>query len=127
MRAHPSKREQRRAIATRGDTVPLVRAASVFAALGDPVRLQIVKRLCREGPLSISRLTEGAQISRQAVTKHLNALHAAGLAEDERNGRERIWQLRPARLEEVRGQLEAISAQWDQAIGRLKRMVETLD
>src|ERR1700754_2262786 len=103
----------------------LSQAAPVFAALGDPARLQIVSRLCREGPLSISRLTEGARISRQAVTKHLNALSAAGLIEGERSGRERIWQLQPKRLEEVRRHLDAISAQWDDALQRLPKIVET--
>lgn len=99
----------------------------MFAALGDPARLQIVSRLCREGPLSISRLTEGARISRQAVTKHLNALSCAGLIEGERSGRELIWQLQPKRLAEVRRHLEAISEQWDEALERLRKFVEVLD
>lgn len=103
----------------------LSEAAPVFAALGDPARLQIVNRLCHEGPLSISRLTEGARISRQAVTKHLNALSAAGLIEGERSGRERIWQLQPKRLAEVSRHLEAISTQWDEALERLRGFVET--
>lgn len=99
----------------------------MFAALGDPARLQIVSRLCREGPLSISRLTEGARISRQAVTKHLNALAAAGLIEGERSGRECIWELQPKRLAEVRRHLDAISAQWDDALERLRKFVEVPD
>lgn len=99
----------------------------MFAALGDPARLQIVGRLCREGPLSISCLTEGARISRQAVTKHLNALYSAGLIEGERSGRERIWQLQPKRLAEVRRHLDAISSQWDEALERLRRFVERPD
>lgn len=100
------------------------RAAPVFAALGDPVRLQILSRLCREGRLSITQLTEGSRITRQAITKHLNALSAAGLIESERCGRERRWQLQIERLHEVRSYLEQISAQWDQAIGRLHELVE---
>lgn len=82
-------------------------------------------RLCREGPLSISRLTEGARISRQAVTKHLNALSSAGLIEGERSGRECIWQLQPRRLAEIQRHLETISAQWDTALERLRKLVET--
>jgi DNA-binding transcriptional ArsR family regulator len=105
----------------------LSEAAPVFAALGDPARLQIVSRLCREGPLSISRLTEGARISRQAVTKHLSALSAAGLIEGERSGRERLWQLQPKRLAEVRRHLESISKQWDGALERLTRSVEEIE
>ena len=99
-------------------------AAPIFAALGDPNRLSIVTRLCEDGPLSIVRLTDGAHISRQAVTKHLHALSKAGLIRSERAGRERIWKLEPERLTEVRRYLAQISAQWDIAIERLRAMVE---
>ncbi|HEV3018514.1 MAG TPA: metalloregulator ArsR/SmtB family transcription factor [Burkholderiaceae bacterium] len=99
-------------------------AAPVFAALGDATRLQIVARLCEGGPLSIARLTEGAQVSRQAITKHLHALSDAGLVRSRRAGRERIWQLQTRRLAEVRRYLDRISRQWDQAIGRLRSLVE---
>lgn len=96
----------------------------MFAALGDATRLQIVARLCEGGPLSIARLTEGAQVSRQAITKHLHALSDAGLVRSRRAGRERIWQLQTRRLAEVRRYLDRISRQWDQAIGRLRSLVE---
>jgi DNA-binding transcriptional ArsR family regulator len=99
-------------------------AAPVFAALGDKTRLGLVARLCRSGPLSIARLTEGGAISRQAVTKHLHALAAAGLVLSARAGRERVWRLEPQRLDEVRRHLDAISAEWDAALARLKRFVE---
>jgi len=105
-------------------TKDIAQAAPVFAALGDPVRLQIVSRLCREGRLSITQLTDGSRISRQAITKHLNALSAAGLIESERCGRERRWQIQIQRLHEVRNYLDQISAQWDQAIDRLRALVE---
>lgn len=62
-------------------------------ALGDSARLRIVGRLCQAGPLSIARLTEGANISRQAITKHLHALSDAGLVRNERTGRESVWRL----------------------------------
>ena len=98
--------------------------APIFAALGDATRLRIVARLCDRGPLSIVRLTEGARMSRQAVTKHLRALEGAGLARSGRAGRERIWELRTERLAEVRGYLDQISAQWDEALVRLRTLVE---
>lgn len=99
-------------------------AAPVFTALGDETRLRIVRRLSREGPLSISRLAEGAPISRQAVSKHLRVLAEAGLVRDQRRGRERIWQIRARKLQEVRRCLDEISAQWDEAILRLQALVE---
>jgi DNA-binding transcriptional ArsR family regulator len=99
--------------------------AAVFAALGDETRLTIVGRLCASGPQSISRLTEGTDITRQAVTKHLVALAGAGLVRSEKAGRERLWELEPARLVEAGRYLAQISSQWDAAIERLRRFVET--
>lgn len=103
----------------------IAETASVFAALGDETRLRIVTRLCRSGPQSIVRLTEGTRVTRQAVTKHLHALSHAGLVRGRRVGRETLWELEPRRLAEVRGYLDDISRQWDEAIGRLKAFVET--
>jgi DNA-binding transcriptional ArsR family regulator len=102
----------------------LVSAAPVFAALGDAGRLRIVARLCESGPLSIMQLTAGAAISRQAITKHLHALSSAGLACHERRGRETLWRLETPRLAEVRQFLGQISARWDEALDRLKLLVE---
>ena len=102
----------------------IAEAAPVFAALGDETRLKLVARLCGDGPLSIARLSDGTGVTRQAITKHLNALAAAGLARDSRRGRERIWALEPKRLENARRCLDEIADQWDAAIGRLRAFVE---
>lgn len=102
----------------------LTEAAPVFAALGDTTRLKVVARLCAHGPLSITRLSEGADVTRQSITKHLYALADAGLVRDRREGRERIWELEPSRLEMAHRCLDQISAQWEAAIGRLKAFVE---
>jgi DNA-binding transcriptional ArsR family regulator len=99
-------------------------AAPLFAALGDATRLQIVLRLCEVGPLSIVRLTDGSNVSRQAITKHLRALSDVGLVRSERSGREQIWELQPQRLADVRKYLDQISAQWDSALARLRSYVE---
>ena len=104
--------------------IRLQESAPVFAALGDETRLQIVARLCAEGPMSITRLSEGAGVTRQAITKHLNALSAAGLARNVKSGREQIWELETRRLEMARRCLDRISGQWDIAIGRLRAFVE---
>lgn len=102
----------------------LTEAAPVFAALGDPTRLRIVAQLCDAGPLPIVRLTHGANISRQAVTKHLFALSQAGLVRNERSGRENLWRFEPRRLADAQRYLDQISARWDEALGRLKALVE---
>jgi DNA-binding transcriptional ArsR family regulator len=99
-------------------------SAPIFAALGDKTRLDLVARLCSGGPLSIARLTAGADITRQAITKHLNILADAGLVRDIRVGRERLWEVETRQLEEARRCLERISSQWDDALARLKFAVE---
>jgi DNA-binding transcriptional ArsR family regulator len=99
-------------------------AAPVFAALGDATRARLVARLSADGPLSISRLTEGTGVTRQAITKHLGALSEAGLVRDIKNGRERVFELEPRRLEKARQDLDRVSADWEHAIGRLKEFVE---
>jgi DNA-binding transcriptional ArsR family regulator len=105
-------------------TRKLVQAAPLFAALGDETRLELVVRLCEKGPQSIARLTDGANVSRQAITKHLHALAGAGLVKSRREGRERIWQIETRRLAQVRRYLDRISEQWDTAIERLQAAVE---
>jgi len=99
-------------------------AAPLFAALGDARRLRLLARLCEAGPLSIVRLCDGADISRQAVTKHLRVLAEAGLVRGARQGRESRWVLEPAPLAEARSYLDLISNQWDEALGRLRELVE---
>jgi len=99
-------------------------AAPVFAALGEPTRLSLVARLCSDGPLSIAKLSDGAGVTRQAVTKHLETLQEAGLVRSAREGRERVWQLETRRLERARRCLDHISDQWDHAITRLRHYVE---
>lgn len=99
-------------------------SALVFAALGDPQRLVLVSRLSQKGPLSLRDLTHGSDITRQAVTKHLRVLEAAGLARCERLGRETKWQLDRRPLATARDHLALIERQWDAAIDRLKRFVE---
>ncbi len=100
-------------------------SAPVFAALGDATRLRLVVALCAGGALSIAQLTAGTTITRQAVTKHLQVLADAGLVQDLRQGRERLWELTPARLDEARQALDTISAQWGAALTRLQRFVES--
>jgi DNA-binding transcriptional ArsR family regulator len=100
------------------------RTAPLFAALGDETRLRLIARLCDTGPMSISRLSFGSKVTRQAITKHLQVMEEAGLARSTRRGRERIWELDQARLEDARAHLAQISSQWDEALDRLRQLVE---
>jgi DNA-binding transcriptional ArsR family regulator len=98
--------------------------ASVFAALGDETRLSVLAKLCNGSPQSISRLTLGTSLSRQAVTKHLRVLESAGVVRNLRSGRESLFELEPQPLEDARKYLDHVSRQWDDALARLKSLVE---
>lgn len=80
--------------------------------------------LCAGGAFSIAQLTAGTDISRQGVTKHLHVLADAGLVGGLKQGRERLWQLEPAAIDEARRTLELIGQQWERRLGRLKAFVE---
>ena len=99
-------------------------SAPIFAALGDETRLRLVSRLCDDGPMSITGLTEGSRVTRQAITKHLHVMEEAGLVRSTRHGRESIWQLDQRRLKDARHYLDLISKQWDDALARLRELVE---
>lgn len=110
-----------------GTAADLREAVSLFSALGDPTRLGLLLRISREGPESISRLSSGSLVSRQAITRHLNVLAKAGMVRGSRQGREHIWELEPERLADARHYLQWISLQWEEALGRLKTFVEDED
>lgn len=98
--------------------------APVFAALGDETRLLLVAKLCGGQPRSISQLTGGSKLTRQAITKHLRVLERVDIVHSVRRGRESLFELNPEPLEEIRKYLDRVSEQWDQALGRLKSFVE---
>ena len=99
-------------------------SASVFAALGDETRLSLLTRLTNGEPQSISRLTSGTRLTRQAVTKHLRVLEGAGVVRANRVGRESRFALDPKPLMDAQTYLGHVSRQWDNALARLKALVE---
>jgi DNA-binding transcriptional ArsR family regulator len=107
-----------------GPSAALKARASLFAALGDETRLSVLARLSRGEPQSISRLTAGTKLTRQAVTKHLRVLAEAGVVRSLRSGRESLFELKPQPLEEARDYLDEVSRHWDDALARLKAHVE---
>jgi DNA-binding transcriptional ArsR family regulator len=98
--------------------------ARVFAALGDKTRLALVARLATGEPCSISQLTQGSRLTRQAITKHLRVLKTAGMVANVRRGRENLFAFRPQPIRDIEEYLKFVSEQWDQALFRLKSFVE---
>lgn len=111
-------RTSRRAVAVRAATAP------VFAALGDPTRLELVTRLVDGRPRSIAQLAEGSPLTRQGITKHLRVLEGAGIVASSRVGRESRFSFVPKPIDEARSYLDTVTRQWDDALSRLKSFVE---
>jgi DNA-binding transcriptional ArsR family regulator len=108
----------------RSSAAALRTSAAVFAALGDETRLGLLAKLTRGKPQSIARLTPGTRLTRQAVTKHLRVLERAGVVRSARVGRECRFVLDPKPIADVRTYLDRVSRQWDNALARLKALVE---
>jgi DNA-binding transcriptional ArsR family regulator len=98
--------------------------AAVFAALGDETRLLLLTRLGDGQRHSISELSEGTRLSRQAVTKHLRVLERVRMVHRRREGRESLFTFDPTPVIEMKQYLELVSKQWDLALGRQKNLVE---
>lgn len=107
-----------------GGRTTVDRSAAIFDALGDKTRLELVARLSRGGPQSITRLTLGSKLTRQAITKHLRVLAGAHLVRGTRVGRESLWRLEPKPLDVAQRYLDLVSKRWDSALDRLQRFVE---
>jgi DNA-binding transcriptional ArsR family regulator len=99
-------------------------AAEVFFALGDGTRLGLVQRLKDGRPRTATDLAADLPVTRQAIMKHLRVLEGAGLVDHRVEGRAVLYVLEPARLGAARAFLEAISAEWDRRIERLRALVE---
>src|SRR3989442_6348107 len=99
-------------------------AVPVFAALADPTRLGLLRRLSADGPLSITRLSAGTGVTRQAITRHLQALEAAGLVRDLRRGPPAGFLLRLVTIAGGERHPRYNSAQRDAAVRRPRSLPE---
>lgn len=93
---------------------------TVFEAVADPTRRALLERLREVGPLTLGALAAPFPMSRQAVTKHLNALADAGLVRISRRGRERVHELDGRPLRELERWLAPYAEEWDRRLGRLR-------
>lgn len=95
----------------------------VFRAIADPTRRAILDRL-RAGPAPVNALAAGFSTSRPAISKHLRVLRAAHLVREQKIGRERVYELRPAPLQGAIGWLEGYRMFWQTSLDNLKRLLE---
>jgi DNA-binding transcriptional ArsR family regulator len=96
----------------------------VFAALADSTRRSLLDHLSSEGPLTATQLSGRYEMTRQAVTKHLAALSAAGLVETERRGREVFYGISAGSLRAATSWLDTVGQRWDRRLDALQRTLE---
>ncbi len=97
--------------------------SDVFSAVADPTRRAILDRL-RQGSAPVTELASGFRISRPAISKHLRVLRSARLVREKKEGRQRIYQLEPERIEEVAKWAEEYRVFWHHNITSLKHHLE---
>jgi DNA-binding transcriptional ArsR family regulator len=98
----------------------------MIAALGDPTRRELLRRLA-DRPRTASALAQGFAISRPAICKHARLLRKAGLIRVSKHGRERIHELAPRGGQAIKAliaELEAVGRFWDIALDAFKRHLE---
>ncbi len=110
--------------ANRRPAVRLHAQAHAFAALGDETRLALVVKLADGRAHSISKLTRGTRLTRQAITKHLRVLEGAGMVHSARTGRESLFEFNPQTIIGLKEYIDLVLGEWDRALGRLKDLVE---
>ena len=102
---------------------PVPAKADVFHAIADPTRRAILDRL-RQGPARVKDLAAGFQQSRPAISKHLKLLSEAELVIAEPAGRERVYRLQGAPLQQVEGWIDTYRTHWQVSLDNLKELME---
>lgn len=99
--------------------------ADTFTAIAHPVRRQLLDLLAA-GEQPVTQLAANFPISRPAISQHLKVLLDAGLVTEERQGRERIYRLRPQPLRELDDWLAAYRRFWNERLDRLDVYLQEL-
>ena len=100
----------------------------LFKALADPSRRKLLDLLHAHDGRTLNELGEHLDMTRQAVTQHLDVLEAANLVATVRRGREKLHFLNPVPLQEI---YERWIAKFEKprlkALSDLKRRLEKAD
>jgi DNA-binding transcriptional ArsR family regulator len=96
-------------------------AGRIFDALGDATRRRVIAELATLGAASSTELARSLPITRQAVSKHLDALAEAGLVAAERSGRAVVYRVTPERFRDAMTWMNDVGAQWDERLAKLRR------
>lgn len=96
-----------------------------FLALADPIRRRIVARLSR-GPATVNELAEPFAITKQAVSRHIQVLEAAGIVSRTRDAQRRPVHLEPARLEDLTAWIDRYRLASEQRFRSLDAVLSTI-
>jgi DNA-binding transcriptional ArsR family regulator len=96
-------------------------ADAVFAALGDPMRRELLSLLGQRGEASATELARSLPVTRQAVQKHLSVLSGASLVATRRAGREVLYRPTPAPMSDAMAWMAEVGSQWDTRLAALER------
>ncbi len=99
----------------------------LFKALGDPTRRAIFERLVSEGEQTVRALTDFAEISQPAVSKHLGVLKLAGLVRDRPEGRQTHYSADPRGLAPLVDWMKVYGAFWRDKFDQLEKLLEKMD
>src|SRR4051794_3795361 len=97
-----------------------------FTALGDPVRRAMIARLSR-GPAGVNELADPFPITKQAVSRHIQVLEAAGLITRTREGQRRPCHLVPSALEALTSWIDEYRLETERSYRRLDAVLDTLE
>jgi ArsR family transcriptional regulator, cadmium/lead-responsive transcriptional repressor len=96
----------------------------LWSAIGDPSRRRVLDLLVSNGEVSASWLAGRVPFSRQAVSKHLVVLEAAGLVSRRKHGREVLYRVEAGRLDQATRAMADLADQWDRRLAAIKRLAE---
>jgi len=91
----------------------------IFVALADPTRRQLLEWLDDGSRTTVTEFAANLPMSRQAVSKHLRELEAAGLVTHAKHGRETLYTSRPDGLADATAWIDRRTAAWDDRLARL--------
>ena len=97
---------------------------TLFAALADPTRRQLLLDLAKDSPKTATQLAKDYPISRPGIIKHLNILEEAGLVRVYQKGRDKRYVFTPEPLSELEVWLREITEVWGSKLTRLKALLE---
>lgn len=96
----------------------------VFRALGDPIRLEMVRRLAHGAPHTISTVSSQLDITRQGARKHLQVLADAKVIELKPKGRDTEVRLLRDTLDQGKSFIEHLEQMWDVRLEKLRAILE---